>query len=172
MRASATHHYYIVVPSALQRRGARSGRGGFTSSARASLQFAKLPQLLGAGEPPTACLRAPRPPPPPPRPTFSPLLPTAAPSGPRRPQPGSGPESTGEPQPVRRDGSLHSPGIGRPERGRRVGKAHCSPIKQLTGKRMERPPPPWLPKPVEMGKVTGTEIPFSLLPPQSQQRLQ
>lgn len=59
-----------------------------------------------------------------------------------------------------------------PERGRRVREKHCSPIRQLTGKRMERPPPPWLPKPVEMGKVTRTEMPFPSLPPQSQRRLQ
>lgn len=46
------------------------------------------------------------------------------------------------------------------ERGTRVREVHCSPIKQLTGKRMGRPPPLWLPKPLAMGKVAGTEIPF------------
>lgn len=159
MRASATHHYYIVVPSALQRRGAGSGRGGFTSSARASLQFPKLPQLLGAGEPP-APASAERDTPPHHNP-----VPTAAPS--RSPRGAADPSPK---VPGSRDGSLRSPGIGRPERGRRVGREHCSPIKQLTGKRMERPPPPWLPNPAETGKETGTEMPFSLLPPQSQRR--
>lgn len=161
MRASATHHYYIVVPSALQRRGAGSGRGGFTSSARASLQFPKLPQLLGAGEPP-APASAERGPPAP-----GPAQPGRSLGAPPGPQTRSGTRS-----PVLRDGSLRSPGTSPPERGRRVRQAHCSPIRQLTGKRMERPPPPWLPKPVEMGKVTGTEMPFSPLPPQSQRRLQ
>lgn len=139
------------------------------------LQFAKLPQLLGRRRAPSACLcGGARPGSPshrpghPPAPSKSPQGSLGAP----RPQPSSGPGSTGEPQPGRRDGSLRSPGIGPPERDTRVLTAHCFPIKQLTGKRMERPPPLWLPKSAETGKVTGTEIPFSLLPPQSQRRLQ
>lgn len=161
MRASATHHYYIVVPSALQRRGAGSGRGGFTSSTRASLQFPKLPQLLGAGEPPAPASALPGPPA---LGLARPGRPLEAP--PRPPDPERGPAA--------RCGGTGPSELARspPERGRRVREEHCSPIRQLTGKRMEGPPPPWLLKPVEMGKVTGTEMPFSPLPPQSQRRLQ
>lgn len=102
MRASATHHYYIVVPSALQRRGAGSGRGGFTSSARASLQFPKLPQLLGAGEPPAPASAERGPPRPRPGPARPP--PRGSPRGsPRPPDPERGPAAR-----CRQDGSLRA----------------------------------------------------------------
>lgn len=56
-------------------------------------------------------------------------------------------------------------GISPAERGRRARKEHCSPIKQLTGERMGRPPPLWLPESDAVGKVAGTKIPFSLCLP-------
>lgn len=125
------------------------------------LAISKAPAAAGRRRAPSACLRREGPP----RPRPGPAAPSGLPSGlPQTqsgdPQPGAG--RTGPSELAR------SP----PERGRRVREAHCSPIRQLTGKRMERPPPPWLPKPLEMGKVTGTEMPFSPLRPQSQRRLQ
>lgn len=144
MRVSATHHYYIVVPSALQRRGAGWARGGFSGSTRASSRLqGSRSQQLGAGE-------------------------TPAPRRPRRQC--RGPVAPREPGSPARVPPLT--GISPAEKGRRAREEHCSPIKQLTGERMGRPPPFWLPESAGVGKVAGTKIPFSPLPPQSQHRLQ
>lgn len=99
------------------------------------------PPARGSATPPTNAHRPPR------------GVPRAALGGPGPPEPPSTPPGT--------PGRLPALGGFSPaERGTRVREVHCSPIKQLTGKRMGRPPPLCLPKPVAMGKVAGTEIPF------------
>lgn len=116
MRGSATHHYYIIVLPALQRRGAGSARGGFSASARASLAIAALPQLLGAGETPKPSRKGLRDPP------YKPAPPSAG-SPPGSPWGSRPPEVT---LPLPRgppDGSLRS-AASAPRRGAR-GCGRC-----------------------------------------------